>query len=230
MGMIANENRHIQYEVLKPSQQIYVDWLAGGQTLIDQDGKLEQLTSIALSERVGVTRQALWKYRKLPGFWDMVRERRTELYGQDRMSLIYRAMMGKALKGDTSAAKLMMQQARVLEAERTALEVSGTIAVAVVNYGTGGGVSTPIIESSTALEKSVSVGEKAQKFQVPVPRSITSHTQPDESYSASGEADTAKAVKPPKVREPNPPRQQPLEGRAEVVLEPGKAPIRLKRV
>lgn len=220
-----------QFADLGSKQRIYIDWVAGGGTLVDDDGKLESITSIELAERLGVTRQALHKYRKLTYFWDLVNERRTLLYGRDRMSMLYKAMMGKALKGDTAAMKLMMQQARMLEAEKQDVSVSGTVAIAVINYGSGE-VSTNSLGGDG--KKVVGAGEKPQLNQVPVPHYIASPTEistpqrANAANTANGGYKPLKVAKPKQPRKQNPPKQQPLEGRSEVVLEDGKAPIRLK--
>lgn len=162
------------FEKLPLRQQIYIDWLAGGNTLIDPEGKFETVTGDQLAQRLGVSRQGMHKWRKIDGFWDHVADRRRVLYGRERMSMVYKAMMGKALKGDTAAMKLMMQQARMLEAERTDVNVSGVIGVAVINYGTG-------------EQKELPAAEKPQVDKVPVPEYRA-------SPGAKWGGDTAKAT------------------------------------
>lgn len=233
MRSIEPVESDLRYEMLSSRQQMYVDWIAGGQTIIDDEGNLQPLTSIEFATKLGVTRQAIHAYRKLPGFWSMVRDRRTELYGQDRMSFVYKAMMRKAIKGDTSAMKLMMQQARVLEAERTQVDVTGTLAVAVVNYGTYDASLTP--QASVPIqnpdkvkvihrEKKLLAGEKGQKQKVPVPASITSSPQLNTSDSPN--------AKPPTTREfrKRPPKPEVIrENTKAVVIQRGKQPVHFKK-
>lgn len=212
--MIVKERK--QYVDLGLKQRRYVDWVAGGGTEVDDDGKLVSLTSIDLAAQMGVTRQAIHKYRQIAYFWDIVADRRRELYSQDRMSMLYRAVWAKGLKGDTSAAKLMMQQARVLEAERTDVNVSGTVAVAVVNYSTG------------VEQKELPGQGKPQLVEVPVPEYIASTTEkknPDTPYGADTGNVVVKELKVPKPRKQNPPKQQ--EG-TPVVVEEGKPAIHFK--
>ena len=186
------------YEMLSAKQRIYVDWVAGGGTIVTEDGQISTLTSQALADSLGVSRQAIHKYRKLKGFWDIVADRRRELYGQDRMSLLYKAVWAKGLKGDTAAAKLMMQQARVLEAERSQVDVTGAIGVAVINYGDKGSVSHNVIEAQG--EKNVAApGEKPQIGEVPVPDIYTQHPQPESPDTAKA----AKVLKPRKKSGPS---------------------------
>lgn len=197
-------------------QRRYVDWVAGGGTEVDNDGKLVTVTSLELASQLGVSRQAIHKYRRIANFWDVVADRRRELYSQDRMSMLYRAVWAKGLKGDTAAAKLMMQQARVLEAERSDVNVSGAVAVAVINYSVGS-------ENNT-----VPSGEKVQLNEVPVPEYITSQGAKRGADTANGAVTgsvVVKEVKVPKPRKQNPPKQQ--EG-TPVVVEEGKPAIHFK--
>lgn len=104
---------------LDTRQLAWIDHVATGGLSIDVDGKAINTTAIELAKRLKVARQTLYDWQEtIPGFWDMVRVRRNELYSRNAMTLVYKAMLKKATGGDVAAAKLVMQQARVLEAER----------------------------------------------------------------------------------------------------------------
>lgn len=102
---------------LDPKRQEYIDFVAsGGMTVID--GELKKISAEDLAKKVKVVRQTLYNWREIPGFWELVQERRNILYSRDRMSMVYNAVFKKSLQGDINAAKLLMQQAKILEADK----------------------------------------------------------------------------------------------------------------
>jgi hypothetical protein len=103
---------------LDTRHQEYIDFVAtGGMAIVD--GKLEKISGEQLAKKLKVSRVTVYNWREsVPGFWDYVKERRNTLYARDRMSMVYNAVFKKSLQGDIPAAKLLMQQSKLLEAER----------------------------------------------------------------------------------------------------------------
>lgn len=104
---------------LSPAQLAYVDYLATAGQSIDADGKVKKITVDELAKQFSVHPVTMSRWRQtVPHIWDFVTVRRNEIYGQTRTTLIYQAMMKKALQGDVAAAKLILNQASKLMAEK----------------------------------------------------------------------------------------------------------------
>jgi hypothetical protein len=105
-------------------QQAYIDFCATGGFIVDdnadKDETIKRISAEQLGELLGVDRRTLYRWRdSIPNFWDLVAERRDELFSQARMTRIYNAMFKEALKGNVQAAKLMLNQGGRLKAERS---------------------------------------------------------------------------------------------------------------
>ena len=67
-------------------------------------------TQKELANELGVDNATLSDWKKVEGFWDKVKELR-KLWVQDKVSNILSGLYNKALKGDTSAAKMLLEYA-----------------------------------------------------------------------------------------------------------------------
>ena len=105
---------------ITPQQQAWIDFCATAGTIITPEGEVKKLSGEALAKELGVARGTMYNWQKIiPDFWGLVSERRNEIYAGSRMTLIYKAMFAKAIKGDVAAANLIMKQGGVLKADRT---------------------------------------------------------------------------------------------------------------
>lgn len=102
-----------------PPQQEWIDFRAMGGLVIDSDGQVSKKTTDQFSKDSNIPRRTLYNWETaIPDFWEKVKARRNELYARDAVTIIYKSMLKKAAGGDVQAAKLILQQARVLEAEK----------------------------------------------------------------------------------------------------------------
>lgn len=114
------------HTVMEPRHQKWIDFCAMGGLTIDADGQIGKKTAEALAKELKVARRTLYDWQdSIPNFWDHVKARRNELYGRDAVTLIYKAMLKKAATGDVAAAKLVLNQARMLEADRQDITSNG---------------------------------------------------------------------------------------------------------
>lgn len=105
---------------ITPQQQAWIDFCATAGTIITPEGDVKKISAEGLAQELGVVRTTLYNWQKsIPDFWGLVNERRNEIYAGSRMSMIYKAMFAKAMKGDVAAANLIMKQGGVLKADKT---------------------------------------------------------------------------------------------------------------
>lgn len=124
---------------INPNQQAWIDFVATGGVTVDEEGQFKKQTASDLSKEIGVDRTTLYRWRDtIPAFWELVKARRNEIYSRSHMTMIYRAMLKKAVQGDVAAAKLMMNQAHMLEADKQEIEHSGQVTVETVSYADTG--------------------------------------------------------------------------------------------
>jgi hypothetical protein len=93
--------------IITPQQELYIDFVASGQ--IDFEGKKVSYEEFALS--ISVDRSTLYNWQKIiPNFWDEVANRSDKFINR-YVPKVINAMIAKSLKGDVSAAKLILNQA-----------------------------------------------------------------------------------------------------------------------
>jgi hypothetical protein len=106
--------------ILTPQQQAWIDFCATAGMSIDEEGNPKKIAAEELAKMLGVSRSTLYDWRdRIPGFWQLVATRRDEIYSQSRMSLVYKAVFHKAVKGDIAAANLLMKQSGILKADKS---------------------------------------------------------------------------------------------------------------
>jgi hypothetical protein len=99
-----------QDQVLKISQQKWIDFCAIGGLLTSDDGTLNPMTISQFAPTLGVTRQTLYDWKKnIPDFQERVKQRRIELGTGARLQKVYNGLFLKAASGDPSAVKLYLQ-------------------------------------------------------------------------------------------------------------------------
>ena len=82
----------------------FVDWMT-----LPTDLRVPK-TQEKLAQELGVDSATLSDWKKVDGFWNEVRKRRKN-WIQEKMSNVLLGVYSKALKGDTLAAKLLMEYA-----------------------------------------------------------------------------------------------------------------------
>jgi hypothetical protein len=93
--------------IITPQQELYIDFVASGQ--MDFEGKKISYVDFALS--INVDRSTLYNWQKvIPNFWDEVATR-SDMFINRYVPKVINAMIAKSLKGDVSAAKLILNQA-----------------------------------------------------------------------------------------------------------------------
>lgn len=70
----------------------------------------EPKTQKELAQKLGVDYATLSDWKKVDGFWDEVKKRR-KVWVREKVSNILLGLYGKALKGDTAAARMLMEYA-----------------------------------------------------------------------------------------------------------------------
>ena len=99
---ITNTNAlGVANELLSLQQQAWIDYKAVGGWLTDADSNVpKKMTVIELAEKLGVTRDLLYKWTKnIPSFWERVATRRKELGSQERLIKVHDTWYLKALGG-----------------------------------------------------------------------------------------------------------------------------------
>lgn len=89
----------------------YIAYVAMGGLIPDPDGNnlAVKMTTTQLAARLGVERTTMFYWRKsIPGFWDLVAEKRKELGSKDRLSQVWNGIFMKASAGNAEAAKLYL--------------------------------------------------------------------------------------------------------------------------
>jgi hypothetical protein len=100
-----------EFEDLDGRLQIYVDFCAVGGLIIDEAGEAElsrPMKVTELAEKLGVNRATIWRWQKLPGFWDLVDKRSKIIFTEKRKYLVWRGLLAKAIKGDVPAATMVL--------------------------------------------------------------------------------------------------------------------------
>jgi len=106
--------------IITAQQQAWIDFCATGGTIITPEGEFKKMSAETLAQELKVVRTTLYNWQKtIPNFWEVVSERRNQIYAGSRMSMIYKAMLQKAVKGDVAAASLLMKQGGILKADKT---------------------------------------------------------------------------------------------------------------
>lgn len=123
---------------LDPRKQALIDFVAtGGMVIDDLQDRPTKLTAEDLANKLGVDRRTLYRWRdSMPNFWDLVTERRNEIYNRSRMTKVYNAVFNKAIKGDIAAANLLMKQGGILKADKQ--EVQQVITVDSLDWARTG--------------------------------------------------------------------------------------------
>lgn len=78
----------------KVSQRQFIEWLA-----LPRELKGDIRTEAQFAESIGMERTALWKWKKLPGFWQEVQEA-TRPYLGHRLAEILETMQEQAARGN----------------------------------------------------------------------------------------------------------------------------------
>lgn len=94
---------------IKPQREEYINFLAAGQ--LDLDGVKWSKEDYA--EKIGVNPSTLWRWEQTDGFWNEV-SLRVPQYIHRWIPKMTNAMVGRALKGDVQAYKLLLAQAQRL--------------------------------------------------------------------------------------------------------------------
>lgn len=93
------------------AQDQFVSYTAYGGLIPDEDGEkiAVRLTMSGFAKKVGVSRQSLYAWREsIPGFWDLVAERRKLMGSRDRLTRVWNGVYMKATTGNPEAAKLYL--------------------------------------------------------------------------------------------------------------------------
>lgn len=95
--------------LLSALQDEYISYVAVGGLVPEEDGPGKRMTAGEFALRAGVERTTLYFWRKsIPGFWDLVNERRKEIGGKDRLSKVWNGIYLKACAGHAEPAKLFL--------------------------------------------------------------------------------------------------------------------------
>lgn len=93
----------VTYESLDAAKRTLVDFRAlnGLIATDDKDAGIKKMTVDELAGKLDVNRKTLYDWQNsIPGFWEMVNQRRTEISPQSRLAKVEEVWYMKAVKGD----------------------------------------------------------------------------------------------------------------------------------
>lgn len=95
---------------LKWQWEQYIDFCASGGLKIAEDGNPIQMTAQDFANEIKVYRTSLYRWPKMiPNFHARVAKRRKDIYSENRINQIYKAIQLKAMGGDVQAADLILR-------------------------------------------------------------------------------------------------------------------------
>lgn len=104
-GMTETED--IVIKTLEPKHMMWIDYCALGGMMTNDEGAITNMTITQFADKMSVSRTTLNNWKKaIPGFWDLVRQRRIELSKNSRASKVYNGLFLKASLGEPAAVKL----------------------------------------------------------------------------------------------------------------------------
>jgi hypothetical protein len=99
----------VKQMALNEAQRLYIDFTAVQGLLVDEDGNIERMTATEFARKIGYSRTTLFNWQKqIPQFWDLVKTRRAELGGNNRITKVYNGLFLKGSAGDAPAAALWL--------------------------------------------------------------------------------------------------------------------------
>lgn len=106
-----NQPSSLDLEPLTPQQQNYISYVAVGGLITEDDGSVHKLRLEDFATSLGVDRRTLnnWK-RNIPNFWQLVEQRRSEIFTQNRITAVWNGLFLRAMKGDAEQAKIILGQ------------------------------------------------------------------------------------------------------------------------
>lgn len=105
----TNANGDSEQELLKPQQLLYIDFVAVGGLITEEDGNVIVMRATQFAQKIQVSRQTLYDWQKnIPNFWDRVATRRKELGGNSRIQQVWNGVYLKARTGNPQAAALWL--------------------------------------------------------------------------------------------------------------------------
>lgn len=96
-------------QTISDKQQMYIDFTAVSGLFTSDDGELKPMKVSEFASLIGVERTTLhyWK-KRIPDFWDRVRERRLQIGSQARTNKVWNGIYLRAAKGDAEQAKIWL--------------------------------------------------------------------------------------------------------------------------
>jgi len=104
---------------ITPTKENYINFLASGQ--LDVDGRKWSKDDYA--EMIGVNPSTLWRWEQADGFWNEVSSRVPQ-YIHRWIPKMTNVMVGRALKGDIQAYRMLLAQAQRLPDQVTSAPTS----------------------------------------------------------------------------------------------------------
>lgn len=89
--------------------RLYIDFVSVGGLITDDDGTMTVMSTQDFANKIGVERTTLYTWRKkIPNFWEKVRERRMKIGSQARTNKVWNGVYLRAAKGDAEQAKIWL--------------------------------------------------------------------------------------------------------------------------
>lgn len=83
----------VPYEMLPLTQQAWVDFNVVQGLVIESDGSMTKLTVAQFADKCGVNRTTCYAWTKqIPNFWDLVNDRRREMFNGARKAKVWNAL------------------------------------------------------------------------------------------------------------------------------------------
>lgn len=96
-------------EILKHSQEQFITFLAAGNLVEQEDGKMVILSIIEFSDKMNIPRRTLYNWKRdIPDFQQRVARRRHEIFSQERVSKVWVGLYLRAKKGDAKQAEMIL--------------------------------------------------------------------------------------------------------------------------
>jgi hypothetical protein len=105
--MRQKDEKVIEKPYFREQYERWVEFVAIGGLYV-RDGEIVKQTITAFAKEIGVERSTLNRWKKTPGFWDLVNDKRGEAFKTDRLTAVWNGLFLQAAKGKHEQAKIIL--------------------------------------------------------------------------------------------------------------------------
>lgn len=90
---VNTDNKPTGYDALNLQQQMWVDYNVLQGVIVGSDGEMSKLTVTDFAAQLDIERMTLYRWTKsIPNFWDLVNDRRKDIFKGARTAKVYNAL------------------------------------------------------------------------------------------------------------------------------------------